>query len=123
MPHLKWVFPILWFVVKTSAFAFAYVWFRASLPRFRYDQLMDLGLEAADPAQPGLDAGRGRVPRQPGVGLRRWPPRCCWPRIVLGRAFDLGTGRERGADAVLPAVGERPLPGEVLRAHTDEEEG
>ena len=23
VPHLKWVFPILWFVVKTSAFAFA----------------------------------------------------------------------------------------------------
>ncbi|HEV2360658.1 MAG TPA: NADH-quinone oxidoreductase subunit NuoH [Acidimicrobiales bacterium] len=40
---LPWVWPILWFVGKTGAFAFVYVWIRASLPRLRYDQLMDLG--------------------------------------------------------------------------------
>jgi NADH-quinone oxidoreductase subunit H len=33
----------LWFFVKLVAFLFVYVWLRATLPRFRYDQLMDLG--------------------------------------------------------------------------------
>jgi NADH-quinone oxidoreductase subunit H len=35
--------PIIWFLGKTVAFCFIYVWFRAALPRLRYDQLMDLG--------------------------------------------------------------------------------
>jgi len=32
-----------WFFFKASAFFYVLVWFRASWPRFRYDQLMDLG--------------------------------------------------------------------------------
>jgi len=40
---------------------------------------------------------------------------------VLTRAFSLGQSREVGADSVLPIVGGRPLPGEVLRSKTDEE--
>jgi NADH-quinone oxidoreductase subunit H len=40
---LRWLWPILWFLGKTGAFAFIYVWIRAALPRLRYDQLMDLG--------------------------------------------------------------------------------
>ena len=35
--------PVFWFFVKLLAFLFTYVWIRATLPRFRYDQLMDLG--------------------------------------------------------------------------------
>ncbi len=34
---------ILWFLAKLLVFLFVYVWFRATLPRLRYDQLMDLG--------------------------------------------------------------------------------
>jgi NADH-quinone oxidoreductase subunit H len=33
----------VWFFLKVIAFLFGYVWVRASLPRYRYDQLMDIG--------------------------------------------------------------------------------
>jgi NADH-quinone oxidoreductase subunit H len=37
------LWPVVWFMGKLLLFLFAYVWLRATLPRFRYDQLMDLG--------------------------------------------------------------------------------
>ena len=37
------VLPIFWFVVKVFAFLLLYIWVRATLPRFRYDQLMSFG--------------------------------------------------------------------------------
>lgn len=35
--------PFFWFVLKVYAIMFFYFWLRASLPRYRYDQLMDIG--------------------------------------------------------------------------------
>jgi NADH-quinone oxidoreductase subunit H len=35
--------PVLWFIIKAVAVLFIYIWIRASLPRFRYDQLMKFG--------------------------------------------------------------------------------
>jgi len=32
-----------WLIIKTCFFLFLYLWFRATFPRFRYDQLMRLG--------------------------------------------------------------------------------
>ena len=32
-----------WFLLKIVIFLFIYVWVRGTLPRFRYDQLMDFG--------------------------------------------------------------------------------
>ena len=34
---------IIWFVLKVFLFLFSYLWFRATLPRYRYDQIMRLG--------------------------------------------------------------------------------
>ena len=42
IPHTQWLWPILWFLGKTIVFLFVFVWLRATLPRLRYDQLMDL---------------------------------------------------------------------------------
>jgi NADH-quinone oxidoreductase subunit H len=38
-----WVMPIFWFFTKLLVLLYATVWVRASLPRLRYDRLMDLG--------------------------------------------------------------------------------
>jgi NADH-quinone oxidoreductase subunit H len=40
---ISWIFPIFWFMLKTFALLFVFVWIRASLPRMRYDQLMSFG--------------------------------------------------------------------------------
>jgi NADH-quinone oxidoreductase subunit H len=33
--------PLFWFLAKVSIILFIYIWIRGTLPRFRYDQLMN----------------------------------------------------------------------------------
>jgi NADH-quinone oxidoreductase subunit H len=42
-PVANAIFPVCWFVAKVFAFLALYIWVRATLPRFRYDQLMSFG--------------------------------------------------------------------------------
>lgn len=44
-----WIWGFVWFFVKLIVVLYAFVWTRASVPRVRYDQLMDLGWKVLIP--------------------------------------------------------------------------
>jgi len=44
-----WAWGFVWFFLKLVAVLYAFVWTRASVPRVRYDQLMDLGWKVLIP--------------------------------------------------------------------------
>jgi NADH-quinone oxidoreductase subunit H len=48
-----WLWGVIWFFVKTVAFLFLFVWVRGTVPRVRYDQLMDLGWKVLIPLSIG----------------------------------------------------------------------
>jgi len=43
MAPFTWVPGIVWFILKIALVLFCFLWVRATLPRYRYDQLMRLG--------------------------------------------------------------------------------
>lgn len=49
----EWIWGLAWFFGKLVVFLFGFVWFRGTLPRFRYDQLMDLGWKVLIPLSLG----------------------------------------------------------------------
>ena len=49
-PVFSAIMPIIWLGVKTFLLLFIFVWIRATLPRLRYDQLMELGWKRLIPA-------------------------------------------------------------------------
>ena len=48
-----WVPGMVWLILKTMFFLFMYLWFRATFPRYRYDQIMRLGWKVFIPVTIG----------------------------------------------------------------------
>jgi NADH-quinone oxidoreductase subunit H len=46
---LRWLWPLLWFLVKLYVVVYTLVWVRATVPRFRYDRLMNFGWKVLIP--------------------------------------------------------------------------
>jgi NADH-quinone oxidoreductase subunit H len=47
---VRWLWPLLWFLVKLYVVVFVLIWIRATLPRFRYDRLMSFGWKVLIPS-------------------------------------------------------------------------
>lgn len=47
--HGPWDIPVLWFVLKVAMLVLFFMWVRATMPRFRYDQLMSFGWKVLIP--------------------------------------------------------------------------
>lgn len=65
-----WFIPSIWLVMKTTMMLFFFIWVRWTLPRFRYDQLMQLGWKKLLPlAIINLLIVAGYIAIKDGVGL------------------------------------------------------
>ncbi|HUC06246.1 MAG TPA: NADH-quinone oxidoreductase subunit NuoH [Acidimicrobiales bacterium] len=97
--------PIIWFSLKTVAFCFIYVWFRAALPRLRYDQLMDLGWKRLIPVTLAWLILVAAVVTWHWAGLIMIPV-VLVAGALLVRAMQLGDRRSE-EQSVLPVIGRR----------------
>ena len=100
----------VWFMIKVLIILFVYVWIRATLPRLRYDQLMDLGWKVLIPASLAMlmiVAGRQISYSWGSIAFAAAPgPRC---RAVAGHRRRPGCDRRGGG----PPRAHRPRSQEV----------
>ena len=45
---------IYWFIAKVAVFMYLYIWYRATFPRYRFDQLMKVGWKVLLPTAIGV---------------------------------------------------------------------
>jgi NADH-quinone oxidoreductase subunit H len=108
IPGASIYMPIIYFVLKTVAFCFIYVWFRAALPRLRYDQLMDLGWKRLIPMTLAWLLLVAAIVTWHWRGLIMIPVVVA-AAVLLLRATHLGSHRTE-QELVLPSVGRRVSP-------------
>jgi NADH-quinone oxidoreductase subunit H len=111
-----WHVGYLWFTVKELVILYIFVWIRATLPRLRYDQLMDLGWKRLIPASLIMlmvVAGFQVTTNHKGwLAQREWGLAAIGGSVLLGllllRAIDVGkaaTELEASQDARLVGPG------------------
>ena len=121
---------LLWFVLKVQAFIFFFVWVRASLPRFRYDQFMGLGWKWLIPISLGWVMVIALLRGLTNHGLLQGP--LLWILIgvvvlALLAVLFLGGGADRDEelqdtgtfDAFAGGYPVPPLPGQTLQEFAD----
>ncbi len=82
----------LWFTVKVLVVLYIFVWIRATLPRFRYDQLMELGWKRLIPAALVMlmvVAGFQVTNEVSGTGATHWFAQREWGLVAVGAALVL----------------------------------
>jgi NADH-quinone oxidoreductase subunit H len=91
-PGPDWLYPPIWFLLKLVVFLFLFIWARGTLPRFRYDQLMDLGWKRLIPAAlvwlmflATIQVGRDQ-------GWDWWVAPAAGIAMALGTALLIGSG-------------------------------
>lgn len=82
----------LWFTAKVLVVLYIFVWIRATLPRFRYDQLMEAGWKRLIPASLVMllvVAGFQSTRNVSGTGVGHWFAQRVWGIAAIGGALIL----------------------------------
>src|SRR5579875_2519041 len=87
-----WTVGPLWFTIKVLVVLYIFVWIRATLPRFRYDQLMEAGWKRLIPAALLMllvVAGFQSTRNVSGTGVGHWFAQREWGIAAIGGALIL----------------------------------
>ncbi|HWE57916.1 MAG TPA: complex I subunit 1 family protein [Acidimicrobiales bacterium] len=91
----------VWFTVKTLVILYVFVWIRATLPRLRYDQLMDLGWKQMIPLSLALlmvVSGFRSKNNVGGSGFLHWFAQYKWGWFAIAASVLLGAFFLRAVD-------------------------